>query len=131
MREVPLYTRTRTSPTRSARCFGQASTPSKATIYYMNCETDLIERVLSQLTSDLIETIHSLPGLHQDPNDPYTKREMKYDASGGPAEFEKYREHIQRCTPPPHPGGNPGANLESISHICRPSLVECVWELTE
>ena len=42
-----------------------------------------------------------MPGLNQDPNDPYTKREAKYDASGGPAEFEKYREHIQRCTLPP------------------------------
>ncbi|KAJ1492976.1 hypothetical protein T484DRAFT_1879875, partial [Baffinella frigidus] len=39
----------------------------------------------------------------QDPNDPYTKREMKYDASGGPAEFEKYREHIQRTMLKPYP----------------------------
>ena len=30
-----------------------------------------------------------------------------------------------------HPGGNPGANLKSISHICHPILVACVWELTE
>ena len=30
-----------------------------------------------------------------------------------------------------YPGGNPGANLKSISHICHPSLVAFVWELTE
>ena len=28
------------------------------------------------------------------------------------------------------PGGNPGANLKSISHRCHPILVACVWELT-
>ena len=31
----------------------------------------------------------------------------------------------------PHPGGNPGANLESISHKCHPILVAFVWEFTE
>jgi len=31
----------------------------------------------------------------------------------------------------PHPGGNPEANLKSISHRCHPILVACVWELTE
>ena len=31
----------------------------------------------------------------------------------------------------PHPGGNPGANLKSISHRCHPILVAFVWELTE
>ena len=31
----------------------------------------------------------------QDPNDPFTKREIKYDAAGGPEEFEKYRQHVQ------------------------------------
>jgi hypothetical protein len=30
-----------------------------------------------------------------------------------------------------HPGGNPGANLKSISHRCHPILVVFVWELTE
>ena len=30
-----------------------------------------------------------------------------------------------------HPGGNPGANLESISHRCHPILVAFVWELTK
>ena len=29
-----------------------------------------------------------------------------------------------------HPGGNPGANLKSISHRCHPILVAFVWELT-
>jgi len=29
-----------------------------------------------------------------------------------------------------HPGGNPEANLKSISHRCHPILVACVWELT-
>jgi len=31
----------------------------------------------------------------------------------------------------PHPGGNPGANLKSISHRCHPILVAFVWELTK
>ena len=35
-----------------------------------------------------------------------------------------------KCTSP-HPGGNPGANLKSISHRCHPILVAFVWELTE
>ena len=30
-----------------------------------------------------------------------------------------------------HPGGNPGANLKSISHICHPILVVFVSELTK
>ena len=30
-----------------------------------------------------------------------------------------------------HPGGNPGANLKSIFHICYPILVACVGELTK
>ena len=30
-----------------------------------------------------------------------------------------------------HPGGNPGANLKSISHRCHTILVACVWELTK
>ena len=30
-----------------------------------------------------------------------------------------------------HPGGNPGANLKSISHRCHPVLVAFVWELTK
>ena len=30
-----------------------------------------------------------------------------------------------------HPGGNPGANLESISPRCHPILMACTWELTE
>ena len=30
-----------------------------------------------------------------------------------------------------HPGGNPGANLKSISHMCHPILVAFVWELTK
>ena len=29
------------------------------------------------------------------------------------------------------PGGNPGANLKSISHRCHPILVAFVWELTK
>jgi len=31
----------------------------------------------------------------------------------------------------PHPGGNPGANLQSISHRCYPILVAFVWVLTK
>ena len=39
--------------------------------------------------------------------------------------------HLQCVAPPPpHPGGNPGANLKSISHRCHPILVAFVWELT-
>jgi len=30
-----------------------------------------------------------------------------------------------------HPGGNPEANLKSISHRCHPILVVFVWELTK
>ena len=30
-----------------------------------------------------------------------------------------------------HPGGNPGANLKSISHRCHPILVASVWKLTK
>ena len=30
-----------------------------------------------------------------------------------------------------HPGGNPVANLKSISHRCHPILVAFVWELTK
>ena len=30
-----------------------------------------------------------------------------------------------------YPGGNPGANLESISHRCHPILVACAWGLTK
>ena len=30
-----------------------------------------------------------------------------------------------------HPGGNPGANLMSISHRCHPILVAFEWELTK
>ena len=33
--------------------------------------------------------------------------------------------------PRTHPGGNPGANLKSISHRCHPILVAFVWELTK
>jgi len=32
---------------------------------------------------------------------------------------------------PTHSGGNPGANLKSISHICHPILVAFVWALTK
>ena len=34
-----------------------------------------------------------------------------------------------RC--PLHPGGNPGANLESIYHRCHPILLAFVWGLTK
>ena len=30
-----------------------------------------------------------------------------------------------------HPGGNPGADLKSISHRCHPIMVAFVWELTK
>jgi len=30
-----------------------------------------------------------------------------------------------------HPGGNPGANLESIPPRCHPILVACIWESTQ
>ena len=30
-----------------------------------------------------------------------------------------------------HPGGDPGANLKSISHRCHPILVAFIWELTK
>ena len=33
--------------------------------------------------------------------------------------------------PYPHPGGNPGANLRSISHRCYLEEVAFVWELTK
>jgi len=33
--------------------------------------------------------------------------------------------------PTAHPGGNPGANLKSISHRCHPILVAFVWGLTK
>ena len=32
---------------------------------------------------------------------------------------------------PNHPGGNPGANLKSISNRCHPILVAFVWELNK
>jgi len=35
------------------------------------------------------------------------------------------------CARNGHPGGNPGANLKSISHRCHPILVAFVWELTK
>ena len=35
---------------------------------------------------------------------------------------------ISTCT---HPGGNPEANIKSISHRCHPILVAFVWELTK
>jgi len=41
------------------------------------------------------------------------------------------RPRIRTGTLPPNPGGNPGANLKSISHRCRPILVAFVWELTK
>ena len=46
------------------------------------------------------------------------------------------RQVASRCkwtcwVPPNHPGGNPGANLKSISHSCHPLLVVFVWELTK
>ena len=31
----------------------------------------------------------------------------------------------------PQPGGNPGANVKSISHICHPILVAFVWVMTK
>jgi len=36
-----------------------------------------------------------------------------------------------RFTRRTHPGGNPGENLNSISHRCYPVLVAFVWELTK
>ena len=40
--------------------------------------------------------------------------------------------HPQHCTlSASHPGGNPGANLKSISHKCHPILVAFVWELAK
>jgi len=38
---------------------------------------------------------------------------------------------IKQCPVLHHPGGNPGANLKSISHRCHPILVAFVWELTK
>jgi len=37
----------------------------------------------------------------------------------------------QRVSELIHPGGNPGANLKSISHRCHPILVAFAWDLTE
>ena len=37
----------------------------------------------------------------------------------------------RRWLPQGHPGGNPGANLKSISHRCHPILEAFVWELTK
>jgi len=37
----------------------------------------------------------------------------------------------QHLNAPRHPGGNPGANLKSISHRCHPILGAFVWELTK
>ena len=38
---------------------------------------------------------------------------------------------LEKKVLPLHPGGNPAANLKSISHRCHPILVAFVWELTE
>jgi hypothetical protein len=38
---------------------------------------------------------------------------------------------IHNLTDPYHPGGNPGADLRSISHRYHPILVAFVWELTK
>jgi len=38
---------------------------------------------------------------------------------------------LARSVPLFHPGGNPGANVKSISHRCHPILMAVVWELTE
>ena len=45
------------------------------------------------------------------------------------AQRATYRPSHQRSSL--HPGGNPGANLKSISHRCHPILLACVWDLTE
>jgi len=39
--------------------------------------------------------------------------------------------HLPRHPPSNRPGGNPWANLKSISHRCHPILVAFVWELTK
>jgi hypothetical protein len=48
-------------------------------------------------------------------------------------EFERLRCSCVRfgwnISTPRHPGGNPGANLKSISHRCHPILVVFVWKL--
>ena len=51
----------------------------------------------------------------------------KFDDDMNPAAMQVRGElvHIH------HPGGNPGANLESISHRCRPILVAFVLELSK
>ena len=37
-----------------------------------------------------------------------------------------------RLEPPlPHPRGNPGANLQSLSNRCHPILVAFAWDLTK
>ena len=37
----------------------------------------------------------------------------------------------KHCNCAHHPGGNPGANLKSISHRCFLREVACEWELTK
>ena len=46
--------------------------------------------------------------------------------SGGPSVAPR-----KNTSAGPHPGGNPEANLKSISHRCHPILVAFVWELTK
>ena len=41
------------------------------------------------------------------------------------------QEPIAGCSSLCHPGGNPGANLKSMSLRCHPILVAFVWELTK
>ena len=38
---------------------------------------------------------------------------------------------LEKKVLPLHPGGNPAANLKSISHRCHPILVAFAWELTK
>ena len=40
-------------------------------------------------------------------------------------------QRVDVSRPAPHPGGNPGASLESISHICYFREVAFEWELTK
>ena len=52
-----------------------------------------------------------------------------FPSSLPPAASSPPRQQLLRSCAPLHPGGNPGANLRSISHRCHPMLVAFVWEL--
>ena len=69
----------------------------------------------------------------------YSQRQEQ-QVSGGPALPQQgqgqvpaasgFEQQQQQVCAALHPGGNLGANFESISHTCHPILVAFLWELT-